>query len=51
VWFLRTRSSAGEYDARFAARCSALNLILRRVRLFVLDRGRIVSGSVVRERA
>ena len=50
VWFLHAQLG-WEYDARFAGALFGLNLILGVFVFFVLDRGRIVSGSVVRERA
>src|SRR6267154_82453 len=50
VWFLHAQLG-WEYDARFAATLFGLNLILGVFVFFVLDRGRIVSGSAVRERA
>jgi len=50
VWFLHGQLG-WEYDARFAAALFGLNLILGVFVFFVLDRGRIVAGSVVRERA
>jgi NADH-quinone oxidoreductase subunit H len=50
VWFLHAQLG-WEYDARFAGTLFGINLILGVFVFFVLDRGRIVSGSVVRERA
>ena len=50
VWFLHAQLG-WEYDARFAGALFGLNLILGVFVFLVLDRGRIVSGSVARERA
>jgi len=50
VWFLHAQLG-WDYDARFAGTLFGLNLILGVFVFFVLDRGRIVSGTVVRERA
>ncbi len=50
VWFLHAQLG-WEYDTRFAAVLFGINVILGGFVFLVLDRGRIVSGSVARERA
>ncbi|HEV2751405.1 MAG TPA: NADH-quinone oxidoreductase subunit NuoH [Gemmatimonadales bacterium] len=50
VWFLHDRLGWA-YDTRFALVLFGVNLLLAIPLLFVLDRGRIVSGSVTEERA
>jgi NADH-quinone oxidoreductase subunit H len=50
VWLLHAQLG-WDYDVRFAGALFGLNLILGVFVFFVLDRGRIVSGSVARERA
>jgi NADH-quinone oxidoreductase subunit H len=50
VWFLHDRLGWA-YDTRFALVLFGVNLLLAVPLLFVLDRGRIVSGSVTEERA
>jgi len=50
IWYLHVQLSWG-YDARFALALGVVNLALAVPLFFVLDRGRLVSGSVARERA
>jgi NADH-quinone oxidoreductase subunit H len=49
VWFLHAQLG-WEYDARFAAVLFGVNVVLGAIVFFGLDRGRIVAGTVVRER-
>ena len=50
IWYLHERLG-WVYDARFALALGAVNVALAVPLFFVLDRGRLVSGSVARERA
>jgi len=50
IWYLHAQLGWA-YDARFALALGAVNLALVVPLFFVLDRGRLVSGSVARERA
>jgi NADH-quinone oxidoreductase subunit H len=45
IWFLHARLG-WEYDVRFAGALAGMNLVLLILLLWVLDRGRLVSGSV-----
>ncbi len=49
LWFLHERLGWA-YDTRFALVMLGVNLLLALPLFFVLDRGHIVSGSVVEER-
>lgn len=49
IWLLHERLGWG-YDTRFSLALFALNLLLAVPLFFLLDRGRIVAGSVVEER-
>jgi len=50
IWYLHERLG-WVYDARFALALGAVNVALAVPLFFVLDRGRLVSGSVAQERA
>jgi len=50
LWFLHDQLG-WTYDSRFALALFALNVVLLVPLLFLLDRGRIVAGSVAEERA
>ncbi|HYT70690.1 MAG TPA: complex I subunit 1 family protein, partial [Gemmatimonadales bacterium] len=50
IWLLHDRLG-WSYDARFSLALFGLNLLLAVPLFFVLDRGRIVAGSVAEERA
>ena len=50
IWYLHERLG-WVYDARFALALGAVNVALAVPLFFVLDRGRLVSGSVAREGA
>ena len=50
VWFLHAQLGWA-YDARFAGALFGINVVLGVFVFFVIDRGRIVTGTVVRERA